>query len=80
MIQMQPGLKTTTLDKMMKPEYVKKKKEKTAGEGRRRGERGNGRGKEEYQFCDNCLYHLLFFPYLHVLYISVQIKIFETYT
>ena len=28
MIQMQPGLKTTTLDKMMKPEYVKKKKKK----------------------------------------------------
>lgn len=30
MIQMQPGLKTTILDKMMKPEYIKNKtKQKT---------------------------------------------------
>lgn len=52
MIQMQPGLKTTILDKMMKPEYIKKKT--TAGVGRRRGERlkwkgngGKGRRKGE---------------------------------
>lgn len=48
MIQMQPGLKTTILDKMMKPEYIKNKtKQKTAGVGRRRGERGHGREMEE---------------------------------
>lgn len=46
MIQMQPGLKTTILDKMMKPEYIKKKKT-TAGVGRRRGERRNGKEMEE---------------------------------
>lgn len=47
MIQMQPGLKTTILDKMMKPEYIKKKKKKTQQEQEGEEEKGNGNGGKE---------------------------------